>query len=98
MPIVIFWLEQDAPKFHRFGDHELSAVLTLSQDLRKRVEPRCSHVSISSELADSVGKPGVDSIVDGKTPDGFVYDFDKRHRGAGPARKPVVPNPPESAS
>jgi hypothetical protein len=36
------------------------------------------HVCISSWFDDQVGKPGVDSIVDGKTPDGHEYDWKKR--------------------
>lgn len=37
-------------------------------------------VTIASENPDSVGKPGVDSIVDGKCPDGIQYDWNKRDR------------------
>jgi hypothetical protein len=42
------------------------------------------HVSISTAFENQVGKPGVDEIVDGKTPDGQPYEWSKQHRGAGP--------------
>lgn len=38
------------------------------------------HVTISSELSSNIGKPGVDSVLDGKTPDGEDYEWDKAHR------------------
>jgi len=45
------------------------------------------HVSMSVENSDSVGQPGVDSIVDGKTPDGHAYEWSKQHRGSGPRKE-----------
>jgi hypothetical protein len=39
-----------------------------------------SFVTMVSEDPRSVGKPGVDSIVDGKTPDGEKYDWNKADR------------------
>jgi len=46
-----------------------------------------SHVCISSELGDSIGKPGVTSIKDGKTPDGHIYEWSKKQRGDGPCNQ-----------
>lgn len=37
-------------------------------------------VTIRSESFELVGKFGVDSVVDGKTPDGVVYDWNKSSR------------------
>ncbi len=37
-------------------------------------------VTIRSESFELVGKFGVDSVVDGKTPDGIVYDWNKSSR------------------
>lgn len=37
-------------------------------------------VTMASEDPNSVGKLGVDSVVDGKTPDGEVYDWSKAGR------------------
>lgn len=78
MSIVVFWMA--APGIsasETFNDNELSAALTLTQI--KRNEGK-RHVCISSELSDSVGKPGVDAVKDGRLPDGHTYDWDKRHR------------------
>jgi hypothetical protein len=83
MPIVVYWLDAPGVAAHReLGDHELGAALKLAEQLRRDGK---RHVSLSSELADSVGRPGVDAVQDGRLPDGGAYTFDKRHRGAGPA-------------
>ena len=37
-------------------------------------------VTMVSEHPDSVGRPGVDSVVDGKTPDGVAYTWNKESR------------------
>ncbi len=44
------------------------------------------YVTMVSENPDSVGKAGVDSIVDGICPDGVVYDWNKASR-IGAVRK-----------
>lgn len=81
MSIVVFWVE-DAypydghPRMKRFADTELMAALKHSEKLRG--SPDCSHVIISSELENSVGKAGVDSVENGKTPDGVAYTWNKR--------------------
>lgn len=54
---------------------ELSEALLFSKWMRTC---NATFVTMVSENPDSVGKPGVDSIVDGKTPDGHVYDWKKR--------------------
>jgi hypothetical protein len=45
-----------------------------------------SFVTFCSENANCVTLPGVDSVVDGKTPDGHTYDWSKKHRGDGPKK------------
>lgn len=66
-----------------FGDdHGLA--LKRCAELRKRSD--VCHVSLSSDMADMVGKAGVDSVEDGRTPDGHVYDWSKAGR-AGRIRK-----------
>jgi hypothetical protein len=82
MIIVVFWLEPDGSPAHReFPASELLPALQFSEERRR--EGR-RHVCISSELADSVGRGGVQAVHGGKLPDGQVYDFNKSHRGAGP--------------
>jgi hypothetical protein len=82
MPIVVYWMEPAGTPGHReFGDADLLAALRLTEQLRSAGK---RHVTISSELADVVGKPGVDAVEGGRLPGGDAYDFNKRHRGGGP--------------
>lgn len=84
MPIVVFWMEgADAPGHRAFGDAELREALRFTEQLRRAGK---RHVTISSELGDSVGKAGVDAVEAGKLPGGEAYEFNKRHRGGGPQR------------
>ncbi len=43
-------------------------------------------VTMVSEDPAHVGKPGVDAVVDGKTPDGQTYDWSKAGRAGKPRR------------
>lgn len=82
MSIVVFFIAPEgATRSQAFGKSDLSAALAFS---KARRDEGCRHVCISSELEESVGKPGVDQVEGGRLPDGYPYDFDKRHRGAGP--------------
>jgi hypothetical protein len=54
----------------------MTAALNRMAELRKDSENE--FVGFVSQDANSVGKPGVDSIVDGKTPDGHPYTWMKR--------------------
>lgn len=93
MSIVVYWITKPSgegmfpgfsePKCRTFKATELVAALAFCQDQRTA---GMRHVSLSSENADSVGEPGVNSIVDGKTPDGHDYEWSKQHRGAGPRK------------
>jgi len=89
MGIVVFWIETYetdslAPGlvtesyFKEFGETELSQALAFAEKQRKDGR---KHVIISTELSASVGKPGVNAVVDGKTPDGHDYEWSKKHRG-----------------
>lgn len=82
MSIMVFWLEPDGqPARQEFAANDLLGALKFSEERRR--EGR-RHVSISTELPDSVGKGGVNSVEGGRLPDGHVYDYNKAHRGAGP--------------
>lgn len=81
--IVVFWLEDCSPHCTSFHDDlGLPAVLKFVEEKRKTDGVR--HVVISSEMTESVGKPGVTSVEEGKLPDGQPYLWTKAHRGAGP--------------
>ena len=87
MGIVVYWLEGDgeatSPVCAFFGSTELTQALACAEDRRRRGHV---HVSISTELAESVGRPGVSAVEGGKTPDGEAYEWSKAGR-AGKVRK-----------
>ena len=83
MSIAVFWMDLNfGPQAKEFSDTELTPVLKYCEGLR---QAGFKHVVISSELENSVGLPGVNTVADGKTPDGEVYEWSKKHRGAGPS-------------
>lgn len=85
MSIVVFWLTPDGQPAHE--NFESSHLVQALQATEARRKEGMRHVCISSELAESVGKPGVTAVSDGALPGGERYDWSKAHRGAGPAKK-----------
>lgn len=84
MAIVVYWIDPGLgliPHCEQFDSGKMTEALAFTNDLRKR---GMRHVDISSEMEDCVSKPGVDAVVDGKTPDGVDYEWTKKHRGSGP--------------
>ena len=53
----------------------LQGALRISEEKRRE---GFTFVTMVSEDPNSVGKPGVDSVIDGKTPDGEDYTWMKR--------------------
>ena len=67
--IAVFSLgKDDKPHVYLLGPTELLLALSCAEHLRKY---GCRHVTISTELAESVGKPGVAEVLPG-------YDWKKR--------------------
>ena len=87
MGIVVYWLEGESddatPVCEFFGSHELTQALACAEDRRRQGR---RHVSISTELEGSVGRPGVTAVEHGRTPDGEAYEWSKAGR-AGKVRK-----------
>lgn len=87
MSIVVYWLEGEGdaalPVCEFFGSQALTQALAWAEGLRRAGH---RHVSISTELDDSVGRPGVSAVEGGRTPDGEVYEWSKAGR-AGKVRK-----------
>jgi hypothetical protein len=87
LSIVVYWLEREGeealPVCQFFSSKELTQALAWAED-RRRAGHR--HVSISTELDESVGRPGVSAVEGGKTPDGEAYEWTKAGR-AGKVRK-----------
>lgn len=87
MGIVVYWLDGEGegalPVCEFFASSELTQALAWAED-RRRAGHR--HVSISTELEDHVGRPGVSAVEGGKTPDGEAYEWSKAGR-AGKVRR-----------
>lgn len=87
--IVVYWLEEvdegegPVPCCQFFGGKELTQALAWAEDRRRQGH---RHVSISTELDDHVGLPGVAAVEGGRTPDGHAYEWSKAGR-AGKVRK-----------
>lgn len=74
---TIYWMVDHEPQFKKTPD--MGYALKWMEYLRKN--PKYSAITFCSENVDQVGKPGVDSIVDNKTPDGVEYTWVKRRDG-----------------
>lgn len=88
---MVFWMEDSGshlgiwnPRCQFFSPSEMTDALNRMNELRKL--DGVQFVGFVSQDANSVGKPGVDTIADGKTPDGHPYEWTKQHR-AGASRK-----------
>lgn len=75
---VVFYIEDGKPQF--VETDKISVALKLCENFRTMAKNGMDirHVTMSCENSDQVGANGVDSIVDGKCPDGQPYDWVKR--------------------
>ena len=68
-------------------------LLTLALEIvKEKRNAGYSFVTMVAEDPNQVGKPGVDAVVDGKTPDGQAYEWSKTGRAGKPRRhdKPLA--------
>jgi hypothetical protein len=74
---TVYWMYKGlTPNALQFED--MSKALAWMEDLRKRAaQDRISAITLCSEMDNNVGKMGVDTVKDGKTPNGHVYDWNK---------------------
>lgn len=82
----IYWTDENH-QVHGEETAELTAALQIAKDKR---DAGHRFVTMVSENIQHVGKPGVDTIVDGKTPDGQDYDWSKAGRAGKPRRNDKV--------
>ena len=95
MSIVVFYLRADGtPAKYDYADKDFGLAMKEMESLRSQ---GMTHVCMSSQLEGQVGKPGVASIVDGKTPDGHDYDWTKQGR-AGRMRAADYANDPRNGA
>ena len=67
----VYWTDRDGkPDAEEYDD--MSLALQVTNSLRN---DGFRFVTMVSENPNSVGKPGVDAVVDGKTPDGEAYTW-----------------------
>lgn len=78
----IYWTDHHA-QVHGEETPDLTHALLLAKRQR---DAGHSFVTMVSENPQHVGKPGVDTIVDGKTPDGQDYDWSKAGRAGKPKK------------
>ncbi len=72
----IYWTDNNNQAQSQHSS-ELVQALTLTEAMRKAGN---TFVTMVSENPNSVGKPGVDSIADGKCPNGEMYGWSKRRQ------------------
>jgi hypothetical protein len=87
--IKVYWTDKNhTPQSNTFSSlldaDPLGLALKLTQEKRNA---GMTHVVMSTENSDQVGKPGVDAVEDGKTPDGEIYDWSKAGRAGKTRRK-----------
>lgn len=82
----IYWTDGNN-QVHGEETADLVQALQITKDKR---DAGYSFVTMVSENTQHVGKPGVDTIVDGKTPDGQDYDWSKAGRAGKPRRNDKV--------
>lgn len=81
---MVYWFAQ-GPECEFFTSTQMSEALERMNDLRKNSENQ--FVTFASQDSNRVGKDGVDSIVNGKTPDGHDYEWSKAGRAGKTRRK-----------
>jgi hypothetical protein len=78
--ICVYWINPDieGAYFRKFSETELAAVLRFCDQLRKDGN---KFVTTASEPTEMVGQPGVDTVADGKLPNGEPYEWTKDRAG-----------------
>ena len=78
----IYWTDAKQ-QVHGQETPDLVQALQITKEMR---DAGNSFVTMVSENTQHVGKPGVDTVVDGKTPDGEDYDWSKAGRAGRPRK------------
>ena len=82
----IYWTDANQ-QVHGQETAEIVQALQIATDRR---DAGNTFVTLVSENPQQVGKPGVDTIADGKTPDGQDYDWSKAGRAGRPRKSDRV--------
>lgn len=65
---------------------EATAIVEALQITKEKRDAGHRFVTMASENPQNAGKPGVDAVADGKTPDGQDYDWSKAGRAGRPRK------------
>jgi hypothetical protein len=85
----IYWTDADNTA-HSHNEAALTAALAV---VKAKRDAGFGFVTMVAEDPQHVGKPGVDAVENGKTPDGADYDWSKAGRAGKPRKhdKPATP-------
>jgi hypothetical protein len=78
----IYWTDADS----QVHGQETAEIVQALQITKEKRDAGHTFVTMVSENTQHVGKPGVDTIADGKTPDGEDYDWSKAGRAGRPRK------------
>ena len=78
----IYWTDA-AGQVH---GQEAAAIVEALQITNTQRDAGHTFVTMASENPQNAGKPGVDTVADGKTPDGEDYDWSKAGRAGRPRK------------
>lgn len=82
----IYWTEAGSKACSQ-DEAQLTRALEVVKEKRNA---GCTFVTMVAEDPHHVGKPGVDAVVDGKTPDGQDYEWSKTGRAGKPRRNDKI--------
>ena len=82
----IYWTDNN----NQVHGQEASEIVQALQITKDKRDAGYTSVTMANENPQHVGKQGVDTIVDGKTPDGEDYDWSKAGRAGKPRRNDRV--------
>lgn len=82
----IYWTDADN-QAHAQDTEQLAEALGW---VKQKRDAGHRFVTMVSEDPQHVGKPGVDAVQDGKTPDGHAYDWSKAGRAGKPRKSDTL--------
>ena len=78
----IYWTDEN----NQSHGQEATTIVQALQITKEKRDAGHAFVTMASENPQSAGKQGVDTIADGKTPDGQEYDWSKAGRAGRPRK------------
>lgn len=78
----IYWTDESG----QVHGQEAEAIVQALQITKEKRDVGHTFVTMASENPQNAGKPGVDTVADGKTPDGQDYDWSKAGRAGRPRK------------